>query len=172
MSDSLWPHGCSTLSFPVSQSLLKLMSIESIMASNHLILCCCFLLMPSIFPSIRVFSSELDLCIRWPKDWSFSFSIGHSNEYSGLISFRIDWLDFLVVKVNLKSPVQHHSSKVSILWHSAFFVVQLSHPYITTGKIIALTIGTFVTKEMCLLFNTLSRFLIALLPRSKRLLIS
>ena len=172
MSDSLWPHGCSTLSFPVSQSLLKLMSIEPIMASNHLILCCCFLLMPSIFPSIRVFSSGFDLCIRWPKDWSFSFSTGHSNEYSGLISFRIDWLDFLVVKVNLKSPLQHHSLKVSILWHSAFFMVQLSHPYITTGKIIAWIIGTFVTKEMSLLFNTLSRFLIAFLPRRKCLLIS
>ena len=153
-------------------SFLKLMSIESIIASNHLILCCPFLLMPSIFPSIGVFSSELYLCPRWPKDWSFSFSIGHSKEYSGLISFRIDWLDFLAVKVNLKSSLQHHSSKVLIFRHSAFLMVQLSHLYITTGKIITLTIGTFVIKEMSLLFNPLSRFLIAFLPRRKCLLIS
>ena len=153
-------------------SFLKLMSIESIIASNHLILCCPFLLMPSIFPNIGVFSSELYLCPRWPKDWSFRFSIGHSKEYSGLISFRIDWLDFLAVKVNLKSSLQHHSSKVLIFWHSAFLMVQHSHLYITTGKIITLTIRTFVIKEMSLLFNPPSRFLIAFLPRRKCLLIS
>ena len=124
----------AALSFPVSQSLLKLMSIESMIASNHLILCCPFLLMPSIFPSIGVFSSELYLCPRWPKDWSFSFSIGHSKEYSVLISFRIDWLDFLAVKVNLKSSLQHHSLKVLIFQHSAFLMAQLSHLNITTGK--------------------------------------
>ena len=151
MSDSLWPHGCSTLSFPVSQSLLKLMSIEPIMASNHLILCCCFLLMPSIFPSIRVFSNEAALRIRWPKYWSFSFCISHSNEYSGLISFRIDWFDLLAVQGTLKNLLQCHSSKESIPQHSAFFMVQLSHPYMTTGKTIALTIWTFVGKVMSLL---------------------
>ena len=133
---------CSTLSLPVhhhSQSLLKLMSIESVMPSNHLILCHPLLLPPSIFPSIRVFSSESVLCIRWPKYWSFSFSISPSNEYSGLVSFRMDWLDLLAVQGTLKSLLQHHSSKASILWHSAFFIVQLSHPYMTIRKTIALT---------------------------------
>ena len=120
-----------------SQSLLKLISIEPVMPSNHLILCCPLLLQPSIFPSIKVFSSELVLCIRWPKYWSFSFSISPSNEYSGLISFRIDWLDLLAVQETLKSLLQLHSSKASILWCSAFFIVQLSHPYMTTGKTIA-----------------------------------
>ena len=117
-----------------SQSLLKLMPTESVMPSNHLILCCPLLLLPSIFPSIRVFSNESALCIMWPKDWSFSFNVSPSNEYSGLISFRMDWLDLLAVQGTLKSLLQHHSSKASILWHSAFFIVQLSHPYMTTGK--------------------------------------
>ena len=142
------------------------------MPSNHLILCCPLLLLPSIFPSIRVFSIEPVLRIRWPKYWSLSFSISPSNEYSGLISFRMDWLDLLAVQGTLKSLFQHHSSKTSILWHSAFFIVQLSHPYMTTGKTIALTRRTFVGKVMSLLFNMLSRLLIAFLPRSKRLLIS
>ena len=154
-----------------SQSLLKLMSIESVMPSNHLILCCPFLL-PSIFPSIRVFSNESALQMRWPKYWSFSFNISPSNEHSELISFRKDWLDFLVVQGTLKSLLQHHSSKASILWHSAFFIVQLSHPYMTTGKTIALTRWTFVDKVMSLLFNMLSRLVITFLPRSKHLLIS
>ena len=117
-----------------SQSLLKLMPTESVMPSNHLILCHLLLLLPSIFPSIRVFSNESALCIMWPKDWSFSFNVSPSNEYSGLISFRMDWLDLLAVQGTLKSLLQHHSSKASILWHSAFFIVQLSHPYMTTGK--------------------------------------
>ena len=147
------------------------MSIKSVMPSNHLILCHPLLLLPSIFPSIRVFSNESALHIRWPKYWSFSFSISLSNEYSGLISFRIDWLDLLAVQGTLKS-LHHHSSKVSILLHSAFFIVQLSHPYMTTGKTIALTRQTFVDKVMSLLFNMLSRLVIALLPRSKHLLIS
>ena len=129
------------------------MSIESVMLSNHLILCHPLLLPPSIFPSIRVFSNKSVLRIRWPKYWSFSFSISPSNEYSGLISFRMDWLDLLAVQMSLKSLLQHHSSKASILWQSAFFIVQLSHPYMTTGKIIALTRRTFVGKVMCLLFN-------------------
>ena len=133
-----------SLSFIISWSLLKLMSIELVMPSNHLILCRPLLLEPSIFPSIRVFSSESAVWIRWPKCWSFSFSISPSNEYSGLISFRTDWFDLLVVQGTLKSLLQHHSSKASILWHSAFFMVQLSHPYMTTGKTIALTRGTFV----------------------------
>ena len=141
------------------------------MPSNHLIPCCPFLL-PSIFPSIRVFSNESVLCIRWPKDWSFSFSIRPSNEYSGLISFRVDWLDLLAVQGTHKSLLQHHSSKASILWHAAFFIVQLSHPYMTTGKTIALTRQTFVGKVMSLLFNMLSRLVITFLPRSKHLLIS
>ena len=127
------------LSITNSQSLLKLMSIKSVMPSNHLLLCRPLLLLPSIFPSIRVFSGESVLCIRWPKYWSFSFSISPSNEYSGLISFRMDWFDLLAVEGTLKSFLQHHSSKASILWHSAFFMVQLSHPYMTTGKTIALT---------------------------------
>ena len=142
------------------------------MSSNHLILCCPLLLLPSIFPSIRVFSSESVLHIRWPKDWSFSFSISPSNEYSGLISFRTDWLDLLCVQGTLKSLLQHHSSKASILQHSAFFIVQLSYPYMTTGKTIALTRRTFVGKVMSLLFNMLSRLVIAFLPGSKCLLIS
>ena len=148
------------------------MSIESVMPSNHLVLCQPLLLLPSIFPSIRVFSSESVLCMRWPKYWSFGFSVGPSNEYSGLISFRIDWLDLLAVQGTLKSLLQHHSSKASILQCSAFFMVQLSYPYITTGKTIALTRWTFVGKVMSLLFNTLSWFVIAFLPRSRRLFIS
>ena len=162
----------ATLSITNSCSLLKLMSIELVMPSNHLILCCPLLLQPSIFPSIRVFSSESVLLIRWPKYWSFSFNISPSNEYSGLISLRIDWLDFLVVQGTLKSLLQHHSSKASILQCSAFFIVQLSHPYMTTGKMIALTRWTFVGKVMSLLLNMLSRLVITFLPRSKRLLIS
>ena len=142
------------------------------MPSNHLILCCPLLLLPSVFPSIRVISSELALHIRWPKYWRFSFSISPSNEYSGLISFRMDWLDLLAVQGTLKSLLQHHSSKASVLQHSAFFMVQLSHPYITTGKTITLTIQTFVGKVMSLLFNTPSRFVIAFLPKIKHLLIS
>ena len=143
------------------------MSIESVMPSNYLILCHPLLLLPSIFPSIRVFSNESALHIRWPKYWSFSFSISPSNEYSGLISFRIDWLDLIEVQGTLKSLLQHHSSKASILRHSAFFMVQLSHPYMTTGKTIALTRWTFVSKVMSPLFNTLSRFVVGFLPRSK-----
>ena len=142
------------------------------MPSNHLILCRPLLLLPSIFPSIRVFSNESVLCIRWPKYWSFSFSISPSNEPSELISFRRDWLDLLAIQETLKSLLQHHSSKASILWHSAFFIVQLSHPYMTTGKTIALTRQTFVGKVMSLLLNMLSRLVITFLPRSKRLLIS
>ena len=129
----------ASLTFTISQSLLKLMSIESVMPSNHLILCCSLLLLPSVFPSIRVFSKELVLCIRWPKYWSFSFSISPSNEYSGLISFMMDWLDLPAVHGTFKSLLQHHSPKASILWCSAFFIAQLSHPYMTTGKTIALT---------------------------------
>ena len=142
------------------------------MPSNHLILCCPLLLLPSIFPRVRVFLSESVLCIRWPKYWSFSFRISPSNEYSGLISFRMDWLDLLAVQGTLKSLLQHHSSKASILRHSAFFIVQLSHSYMTTGKTIALTTQTFVGKVMSLLFNMLSRLVTAFLPRSKSLLIS
>ena len=155
-----------------SRSLLKLMPLESVMPSNHLILCCPFLLLPSIFPSIRIFSNETALHIRWPKYWRFSFNISPSNEYSRLISFRMDWLDPLAVQGILKSLLQHYSSKASILWHSAFFTVQLSHPYMTTGKTIALTRHTLVDKVMSLLFNMLSRLVIAFLPRSKCLLIS
>ena len=148
----------ASLSFTVSQSLFKLMSIESVKPSNHLILCHPLPLLPSIFPSIRVFSSKSTLRIRWPKYWSFSFIRSPSNEYARLISFRIDWFDFLAVQVTLKSLFQHHSSKASILQHSAFFMVQHSHPYTTTGKTIALTRQTFVSKVMSLFFNTLSRF--------------
>ena len=148
------------------------MSIKSVMSSNHLFLCHPLLLLPSIFPSIRVFFKESVLCIRWPKYWSFSFSLSPSNEYSGLISFRIDWLDLLAVQGTLKSLLQHHSSKASILCCSAFFMAQLSHPYMTTGKSTALTRWTFVSKVMSLLFNMLSRLVVAFLPRSKRLLIS
>jgi len=141
------------------------MSIESVLASNHLILCRPLLLLPSIFPSIRVFSNESVLLVRWPKDWSFSFSISPSNEYSGLISFRIDWLDLLAVQGTLKSLLQHHSSKASILRYSAFFIVQLSHPYTTTEKTIALTKQNFVGKVMSLLFNMLSRLVTTLAGR-------
>ena len=148
------------------------MSIESVMPSNHLILCHPLLLPPSIFPSIRVFLNESVLRMRWPKYWSFSFSISPSNEYSGLISFRIHWLDLLGVQGTLKNLLQHHSSKASILQHSAFFIVQLSYPYMTTGKTIALTRWTFVGKVISLLFNMLSRFVIAFLPRSNHPLIS
>uniref|UniRef100_A0AC11DAF6 Uncharacterized protein n=2 Tax=Ovis aries TaxID=9940 RepID=A0AC11DAF6_SHEEP len=147
------------------------MSTESVMPSNHLILCCP-LFLPSIFPGIRVFSNESAPRIRWPKYCSFSFNISPSNEHPGLISFRMDWLDLLVVQGTLKSLLQHHSSKASILRHSAFFTVQLSHPYMTTGKTIALTRWTFVGKVMSLLFNMLSRLVITFLPRSKSLLIS
>ena len=160
------------MSITNSWSLLKLMSIESVMPSNHLILCGPLLLLPSIFPSIRVFSKELALQIRWPKYWSISLSISPSNEYSGLISFRIDWFDLLAIQGTLESLLQHHSSKASILWHSAFLMVQLSHPCMTTGKTIALTRWTFVGKVMSLLFNMLSSLVITFLPRSKRLLIS
>ena len=142
------------------------------MPSNHLILCHPLLLLPSIFPSIRVFSNESVLPIRWPKYWSYSFHISPSNEHPGLTSFRMDWLDLLAVQGTLKSLLQHHSSKASILQCSAFFIVQLSHPYMTTGKTIALTRQTFVGKVMSLLLNMLSRLLITFLPRSKRLLIS
>ena len=148
------------------------MSIESVMPSSHLILCRPLFLLPLIPPSIRVFSNESALHIRWPKYWSFSFNINPSNEHPGLMSFRMDWLALLAVQGTLKSLLQHHSSKASILWCSAFFTVQLSHPYMTTGKIIALTRGTFVNKVMSLLFSMLSRFVIAFLPRSKYLLIS
>ena len=162
----------ASLPFTISRSLLKLMSIESVMSSNHLILCCPLLLPPSIFPSIRVFSNVSALHIRWPKYWSFSFSISPSNEYSGLISFRMDWLDLLAVQGTLKSLLQPHSSKASVLRCSAFFMAQLSHPYMTTGKTIALTRQIFIGKVMSLLFNMLFRLVISFLPRSKRLLIS
>ena len=157
----------ASLSIANSWNLLKLLSIESVIPSNHLILCHPLLLPPSIFPSIRVFSNELVLHIRWPKYWNFSFNISPSNEYSGLISFRMDWLGLLSVQGTLKSLVQHHSSKPSILRHSAFFIVQLSHPYMTTGKTKALTRQTFVDKVMSLLFNMLSRLVITFLPRTK-----
>ena len=162
----------ASLSFTVSQSLLKLMSIESMMPSNDLVLCCPLLFLPSIFPSITVFTNDFALQIRWQKYWSFSFSIRSSSEYSGLISFRVDRFNLLAVQGTLKSLLQHHSSKASILCHSAFFMVQLSHPYMTTGKTIALTIWTFVDKVMSLLFKMLSRLVIAFLPRSNHLLIS
>jgi len=162
----------ASLSITNSRSLLKLMSIESMMPSNHLMLCHPLLFLPSIFSSIRVFSNESVLPIRWPKYWSFNFSISPSNEYSGLISFSIDWFDLIAVQGSLKSLLQHHSSKAPILWCSAFFVVQLSNLYMTTGKTIALTRWTFVGKVMSLLFNMLYKFVIAFLPRSKHLLIS
>ena len=162
----------ASLSITNSQNLLKLVSIQSVMPSNHLILYRPLFLLPSIFASIRVFSNESVLCIRWPKYWSFNFSISPSNDYSGLISFRIDWFDLLAVQGTLKSLLQHHSSKASIIQCSACFMVQLSHPYMTTGKTIALTRWTFVGKLMSLLFNMLSRLVITSLPRSKRLLIS
>ena len=161
----------ASLSITNSQSPPKPKSIVLVMPSNHLILCRPLLLLPSIFPSIRVFSNESALRIRWPKYWSFSFNISPSNEHPGLISFRMDWLDLLAVQWTLKSLLQHHSSKASICQHSAFFIVQLSHPYVTTGKTIALTRWTFVDKVISLLFNMLSRLVITFLPRSKRLLI-
>ena len=148
------------------------MPIESVIPSNHLILCPPLLLLPSVFPNIKIFSNESALRIRWPNYWSFSFNISPSNEHPRLISFRMDWLDLLAVQGTLKSLLQHHSSKASILQYSAFFTVQLSHPYMTTGKTIALTRWTFVGKVMSLLLNTLSRLVITFLPRSKRLLIS
>ena len=157
----------ASLSITNSWRFLKLISIKSVMPSNHLILCCPLLLLSSIFPSNRVFSNESVHCIRWPKYQNFSFSISPSNEYSGLISFTIDWFDLLAVQGTLKSLLQHHSSKASILWHSAFLMVQPSHPYMTTGKTIALTRCTFVGKIMSLLFNMLSRLVIGFLPRSK-----
>ena len=169
------PHGLQpnnlTCSSPTPGAYSNL-SIESVMPSNHLILCRPLLLLPSIFLVIRVFSHESDICIRWPKYWNFSFSISSSNEYSGLNSFRMDWLDLLAVQVTLKRLLQHHSSKASILLRSAFFMVQLSHPYMITGKTIALTRWTFVGKVMSLLFNMLSMLVVAFLPRSKSLLIS
>ena len=161
----------ASLFFTISQSLLKLMSIESVMPSNHLILCYPLLLLPSIFRSISIFSNESALPIWWPKYWSFSFSIGFPSEYLGLISFRIDQLDLLAIQGTLRSLLQHNSSKASILWHSAFFMVQLSRPYMTTGKTIALTITltirTSVGKVISLLFNMLSRFVMVFLPKSK-----
>ena len=161
----------ASLSIKNSRSLPKLTCIELVMPSNHLILCCPLLLLPSISPSIRVFSNESALCIRWPKYWSFIFNINPSDEHPGLISFRMDWLD-LAVQGTLKSLLQHHSSKAWILQRSAFFIVQLSHPYMTTGKTIALTRRTFVDKVMSLFSNMLSRLVITFLPRSKCLLIS
>ena len=163
------PMNCSTSGLPVHHQFpefTKLLSIESVMPSNHLILCHPLLLLPSIFPNIRVFSNESALRMRWPKYWSFSFSISPSNEDPGMVSFRMDWLDLLAVQGTLKSLLQHHSSKASILRSSAFFTVQLSHPYMTTGKTIALTRWTFVGKEISLLFNMLSRLVITFLPRS------
>ena len=176
MSDSLRPHGLQHAR-PLCPSsthdeFTKLMSIESVMSSNHLILCRPLLLLPSTFPSIRVFSNESALRMRWPKFWSFSFNISPSSEHPGLISFRMGWLDLLAAQGTLKSLLQHHSSKVLILWRSAFFTVQLSHPYVTTGKTIVLTRWTFVGKVMSLLFYMLSMMVIAFLSRSKRLLIS
>ena len=158
----------ASLSITNPRSSFKLMSIESVMPSSHPILCCPLLLLPSVPPSIRVFSNESTLLMRWPKYWSFSFSISSSNEQPGLISFSMDWLDLLAVQGTLKSLLQHHSSKASILWRSAFFTVQLSHPYMTTGKTIALTRRTLVGKIMSLLLNMLSRLLITFLPRSKQ----
>ena len=166
---------CSTPGFPVPHQLLEPTQTHFHRLSEpstHLILCSPLLLPPSIFPSTRVFSNELVLCIKWPMYWSFSFSITPSNQYSGLISFRIDWLDLLAIQGTLKSLLQHHSSKASILWHSVFFIVQHSHPYKTTGKTIALTRQTFVGKVIALLFNMLSELVIVFLPRSKCLLIS
>ena len=163
-----WTAACQA-SLPITNpwSLPKLMFIKLVMPSNYLILCHPLLFLPSIFPSIRVFSNESALCIRWQEYWSFSFSISPSNEYSGLISFRMDWLDLLAVQGILKSFLQHHSSKASILRRSAFFMVQLSYPYMTTGKTILLSRQTFVSKVMSLLFNMLSRLVIIFLPRSK-----
>ena len=169
------PMNCSMPGLPVHHQLPESttpMSLESVMPSNHLILCRPLLLLPSIFPSIRVFSNESVLRMRWPKYWSFSFNISPSSEYSGLISFRMDWLDLLAVQGTCKSLISHHSSRASVPQDSAFFIVQLSHPYMTTGKTIALTRWTFIGKVTSLLFNMLSRLVITFLPRSKRLLIS
>ena len=168
-----WTAACQvSLSFTISWSLLKFMSIELVMSPNHFILCHLLLFLPSIFPSIRVFSNEMALRIRWPKYWSFSFSISSSNDYSGLISFRIDWFDHLAVWGTLKSLLQHNSSKASVLQRPPLFMAQLLHPYMTTGKSKALTRWTSVGKIMSLLFNLLSTFVIAFLPRNKHLLIS
>ena len=176
MSDSLQLHGLQHARLPcpspTPEACSNSLSIESLIPSNHLILCHPILLLPSVLSSIRVFSNESVLHITWPKYWNFSFSISPSNECAGLISFRIDWLVLLAVQGTLKSLLQHHSSKASILWHSAFFIIQLSHPFMTTGKTIALTRQIFVGKVMSLLFNMLSRLVIAFLPRSKCLLIS
>ena len=176
MSDFLWPHESQhtrpPCPSPTPRVYSKLMSIESVMPSSHLILCCPLLLLPPIPPSIRVFSNESTLRIRWPKYWSFSFNISPCNEHPGLVSFRMDWSDLLAVQRTLKSCLQRHSSKASILWCSAFFTVQLWHPYMTTGKTIALIRRNFVGKVMSLLFNMLSRLVITFLPRSKCLLIS
>ena len=169
------PMNCSMPGLPVHHQLPEFTQThahESVMPSSHVFICHPLLLLPSIFPSIRVFSSESTLCMRWPKYWSFSFSISPSNEHPGLISFKMDWLDLLAFQVTLKSLLQHHSSKASIFRCSAFFIVQLLHPYMTTGKTIALTRRTFVGKVMSLLFNMLSRLVITFLPRNKRLLIS
>ena len=174
MSDSLQPHESQHDRPPCpspTPGVHSNSSIESMMPSSHLILCRPLLLLPPIPPTIRVFSNESTRHMRWPKYWSFSFSISPSTEHAGLISFRIDWLDLLIVQGTLKSLLQHHSSKASILWHSAFFTVQLSHPYVTTGKTIALTRRTFVGKVISLFLNMLSRLVITFLPSSKRLLI-
>ena len=162
----------ASLSFTISRSLFKLMSIESVMPSNYLIFCCPLLLLPSVIPSIRVFSNESAVCIRWPMYWSVSFSVSPSNNIQSWVFFRTDWFDLLAFQETLKSLLQHHNWKASILQCSAFFMVQLSHPYMTTGKTIALTIQIFVGKVMSLLFNMLSRFVIVFLPRSNHLLIS
>ena len=175
MSDSVIPCTATlqaSLSITNSQSLLRLRSIRSVIPSNPLILCHPLHLLPSVFPSIRVFSNKSVLRIRWPEHWSFSFNISPSNEYSGLISFRMDWLGLIAVQGTFQSLLQHHSSKASILQCSAFLIVQLSHPYMTTGKTIALTRQTFFGKVMSLLFNMLSRLVITFLPMSKCLLIS
>ena len=172
VSNSLLPHGLQHARFPCpspSPRACSNLSTESVMPSNHLILCHPLVFLPSIFPSIRIFSNELALHIRWPKYWSFSCSISPSNQHSRLISFSIDWFDLLAVQGTLKSLLQHHSSKASILWFSAFFMVQLSYPYMTTGKIIAYTTWIFVGKVMSLLFNTLSTLVIPFLPRSKQI---
>ena len=170
---TLWTVVCQApLSSTISLSLLQFMSIETVKLSNHLILYCPLLLLPSIFPRIRVTSNESALCIRWPKYLCFSFSISPSNEYPGLIYFQIDWFDFLAVQGTLKSLLQHHNSKASILWCSTFFMSLLSHPHMTTGKTLALIIQAFVRKLMSLLFNTLSGFVTSLLPRIKCILIT
>ena len=172
-SETLWTTALpASLSITNSWSLLKLMSLKSVMPSNHLILCCPLFFFPSIFPSIRVFSSESVLCIKWPKYWSVSYRISLSNEYSGLISFRIGWFELLAIQAALKSLLQNHSSKSSVLQCSAFFIVKHSHPYMTTEKTITLIRWTFVGKVMSLLFNMLSSLVITFLPRSRHLLLS